>query len=392
MKVLLLGGTGVFGKSTARLLAREKQITEIALASRHLEAAQRAALEIGDKARAVCVDIKDLARLSSIAGDFNIIVNAAGPTSEVQIPALQAAIEAGVHYCDLGVIGHTAEKALQLDAQARAKGVTAIIGTGWCAITSLMAVHATHQLDETEELSVCYLFDISPGNYYSPEQSLARARELGHVETSWEDPLEGARGPVLTYRAGRWIRVEPSENPIEVVHPSGYRITAYPVDFPESVTLPHYLPGVNNISTLFSMSPPPLNELWLQQGRRIAEDETDPAGAALAFMETAVSDKERWLSSPPGYPSGYLMWDIVTGRKNGRQARYMCWPAFVLDWTTVPLIVVALRILRGEVSARGVFPPEACFELLSFFKDAAQYLSDEHRGKPLLEERFEWLE
>lgn len=59
MKVLLLGGTGVFGKSAAALLAREKQIAEIALASRHLETAQRVASEIGDKARAVCVDIKD---------------------------------------------------------------------------------------------------------------------------------------------------------------------------------------------------------------------------------------------------------------------------------------------------------------------------------------------
>jgi len=392
MKVLLLGGTGVFGKSTARLLAREKQITEIALASRHLEAAQRAALEIGDKAHAVCVNIKDLAHLSSIAGDFNIIVNAAGPTSEVQVPALQAAIDARVHYCDLGVVGRSTEKALQLDTQARARGVTAIIGTGWCAITSLMAVHATHQLDETEELSVCYLFDISPGNYYSPEQSLARARELGHVETSWEDPLECARGPVLTYRSGRWIRVEPSENPIDVVHPSGYRITAYPADLPETVTLPHYLPGVNNISILFSMSPPPLNELWLQQGRRIAGGETDPAGAALAFMETAVSDRERWLSRPLGYPSGYLMWANATGRKNGRQARHMCWPALGWDWTTVSFTVSALRILRGQVARRGVLPPEACFDLASFLKDAAQYVSDEHRGKPLLEERLEWLE
>lgn len=392
MKVLLLGGTGVFGKSAAALLAREKQITEIALASRHLEAAQRAALEIGDKARAVCVDIKDLARLSSIAGDYNIIVNAAGPTSAVQVPAIQAAIEAGVHYCDLGIVGRTAEKALQQDAQARAKGVTAIIDTGWLAVTSLMAVHATHQLDETNELTVCLLFDISPGSYFSPEQSLARARELGHVEPSWEDPLENARGPVLTYRAGHWMRVEPSENPIEVVHPSGYRIIAYPVDSPELLTLPHSIPGVSNISTLFSLIPPQLNELYLRQGRRIAEGETDPAGATLAFLEAAVADKERWLSNPPGYPSGYLMWDIATGRKNGRQARYICWPAFILDWTNVPLVIVALRILRGEVSMHGVLPPQACFDLASFFEEAARYVSEEHRGKSLLNERFEWLE
>jgi saccharopine dehydrogenase-like NADP-dependent oxidoreductase len=99
MKVLLLGGTGLFGKGAAALLARESEITEIGLASRHLESAQEVTAEIGAKARGVSGDIKDLSRLSSIAADYDIIINTAGPTSEVQIPALQAAIQAGVHYC-----------------------------------------------------------------------------------------------------------------------------------------------------------------------------------------------------------------------------------------------------------------------------------------------------
>ena len=97
MKVLLLGGTGGFGKNVSAYLAIDNRITEVALASRHIGAAQQAAVEFGDKARAVCVDIKDHTRLSSIASDFDMIVNAAGPTSEVQVPAIQAAIEAGVH-------------------------------------------------------------------------------------------------------------------------------------------------------------------------------------------------------------------------------------------------------------------------------------------------------
>ena len=392
MKALLLGGTGVFGKSAAALLSREKQVTEIALASRTLESAQRVASEIGDKAHAVCVDIKDLDRLSSIASDYDIIVNAAGPTSEIQVPAIQAAIEAGVHYCDLGIIGRTAEKALKLNEQAQARGVTAIIGTGWCAIRSLMAVHAAHQLDEIDELSACFQFDYSPGGFYSPDKSLARAHTQGHVETSWIDILECARSPVKTYRAGDWISIEPSEYPMEIVHPSGSMITAYPSDALEAITLPPYLPGVNNISILMSLVPPQLNELYLQHAQRMANDETDPAEAMVAFFEAALADKERWLSSTPGYPGGWWMWASVTGQKNGRQARYLCWPAMVLNWTNVPLIIVALRIMRGEVSLHGVMPPEACFELGSFLEEAAKYVHEEHRGKPLLNERFDWLE
>ncbi len=392
MRVLLLGGTGAFGKSAAALLAREIEITEIAVASRHLDTAQRTASNIGDKARAVCVDIKDLTKLSSIASDYDIIVNAAGPTSETQLPAIRAAIEAGVHYCDLGILGRTAEKALKLNSQAQAKGVTAIIGTGWCAIRSLMTVHAAHQLDEIDELFACFQFDYSPGGFFSPGNFLARVHKHGRVETSAVDIMESARGPVKIYRAGNWLSIEPIEGPMEIFHPAGTMITAYPLDASEAVTLPDYLPGVRNISVLMSFVPPPLNELILQHGHRMVKDEIDPASAIVAFYEAALADKECWLATPHGYPGGWWMWAGVTGRKNGRKARYLCWPAMFLDWTSVPLIIVALRILRGEVSMHGVLPPEACFELESFFEEVAKYVGEEHRGKPLLIERFDWLE
>jgi hypothetical protein len=391
MKVLLLGGTGLFGKQTATLLACENLITEIGLASRNLEHAQYSAKELGDKAHAVCVDIQDLSRLSSIAAGYDIIVNTAGPTSDVQVSAIQAAIEAGVHYCDLAAIGKYAESALKLDTQARAKGVTAIIGSGWVATMSLMAVFSDHQLDETESLSVCWLFDHSPGDYFSPEQSLARAREVGKVETSW-DLIETAGGPILTYRAGSWVHLNPLENPVEVIHPSGSKIIAYLTDSPSIFTLPSYLPGVQTVTCLLGMIPPQLMELFIKKSQRIATGETDWTGATMDYFEAAVAEKEHWLVSPSGYPRGWGMWVVAEGQKEGRKARYLCWPSFILNWTTVPLIITALRILRGEISQHGVLPTEACLKLESFLDEASKYVREEHRGKPLLNERLYWLD
>lgn len=318
-------------------------------------------------------------------------MNTAGPTGEVQLPAIQAAIAAGVHYCDLAAIGKYAENALKLDSQARARGVTAVIASGWVAMNSLMAVHASHQLDETEQVSVCWLFDHSPGDYFSPEQSLTRARETGKVETSW-DLIETAGGPVLTYRAGSWVRVNPLENPVEVIHPSGSKIIAYLADSPSIFTLPSYLPGVQTVTCLLGMIPPQLMELFILKSQRIARGETDWMGAAMDHFETASGDKERWLVSPPGYTSGWGMWVVAEGRKQGRKAHYLCWPSFILNWTTAPLIITALRILRGEISQHGVLPTEACLELESFLDEASRYVRDEHRGKPLLNEHFDWIE
>ena len=391
MKVLLLGGTGVFGSQAAAFLVGDTLITEVALASRHIEAARQAALKIGDKARAVCVDIKDVDKLSSIAFDFDIIVNAAGPTSEVQVPAIQAAIEAGVHYCDLAAIGKYADRALKLDTQARASGVTAVIATGWVAGTSLMAVHAARMLDVTSHISACWLFDYSPGHYFSPVQSLARARELGRIETSW-DMIETAGESQTTYREGRWLRLDPLENPVEVIHPSGSKITGYLADSPSTYTLPTYLPGVQTVTCLLGITPPQLMELFIQKSQRIGRGETDWSGAALDFLETAIEDENRWLIAPTRYPKGWWMWVVAEGQKDGRKARYICWLSMVLNWTIVPLIIVALRILRGDVSQRGVFPAEACFKLGPFLDEASTYLSADHQGKPLLNERFEWLD
>ena len=47
---------------------------------------------------------------------------------------------------------------------------------------------------------------------------------------------------------------------------------------------------------------------------------------------------------------------------------------------------------KGEVSEHGVLPAEACFDLVSFFDEASMYIPEEHRGKPLFNERFDWLE
>jgi hypothetical protein len=196
----------------------------------------------------------------------------------------------------------------------------------------------------------------------------------------------------MTYREGTWIRLDPLENPVEVIHPTGSKITGYLTDSPSTFTLPYYLPGVKTVNCLLGMVPPQLMELFIQKSQRIAGGETDWSGAALDFFETAVADKDYWLVAPASYPSGWWMWAVAEGQKGGRKARYLCWPSMVLDWTAVSLVIVALRILRGEISQHGVLPTEACFELGSFLIEASKYIPKEHQLKPLLNERFDWLE
>lgn len=89
MKVFALGGASRFGQHTARKLAASDVVSEIVIAGRNLEAAQRFAAELGDKATAVQVDILDEGRLASVAADSDILVNTAGPEFKVVLPALR---------------------------------------------------------------------------------------------------------------------------------------------------------------------------------------------------------------------------------------------------------------------------------------------------------------
>ncbi|MBI2201400.1 MAG: SDR family NAD(P)-dependent oxidoreductase, partial [Armatimonadetes bacterium] len=95
MRVLVVGGSGLFGSLTARRLASSDLVSEVAVAGRKEERAARVASEIGEKARAVQIDVRDERRLATVAADYDIVVNVAAPEWEVLLPALRAAIAAG---------------------------------------------------------------------------------------------------------------------------------------------------------------------------------------------------------------------------------------------------------------------------------------------------------
>lgn len=316
-------------------------------------------------------------------------MNVAAPEWEVLLPALRAAIVAGTDYCDIGAWGFTTERQLELDSPAKERGVAAVVGVGLDpGVDNLLAVHASGKFDRLEEVQLRFVFNI-PAFLTDIPQALKKLRSTGHVDATLLGTIYAASMPARAYREGRWIEIEAEENPVDVTHPDGETVTAYPVGTSEPITLPRYLPGVRSVTSLLSFFPPQLNELRFREGKRISREGLTPVEAARSFLETMAADPDRWLQAPAKFPFGWHPWVAATGWKDGRRARYTCWPLGPLYSTTIPLTVATLRILRGEVPARGVFPPEACFEPMPFFEEAATYAEEEDRDKPLLGERFE---
>lgn len=75
MNVLLLGGYGQFGLPTARQLVHYDLIEEVVIAGRNLEMAQRAAAEVGLKARALQLDADDAEAVGKALGPGNVLAS-----------------------------------------------------------------------------------------------------------------------------------------------------------------------------------------------------------------------------------------------------------------------------------------------------------------------------
>jgi saccharopine dehydrogenase-like NADP-dependent oxidoreductase len=388
-RVLALGGADWYGQRAAQLLVAFDLVSEIVIAGRNLEAAERAAARLGAKARAAQVDVLDEGRLAALAAGSDLIVNTAGPEWVVVVPALREAIRAGVDYCDIGAHGPTTEAALALHEAAKTAGITAVLGVGVDpCLSNLMMVHATRQLDQTDELTYC-IFQVTGLYGGDARTTLAEWREAGRAEAGWQMMMRLAAEQARHYRDGRWIDLDPVKSPASVSLPRGQRVTAYPVGMPEPITVPRTLREVRSVSVLVSFFPPQLNETFWELGGRVARGELNESEAAISFFDYVTAQHERSAAVPKGCESGWVTWVEAIGTKQGRPTSYKCWPVGGWDTTTGPLAAAALKILRGEIQMRGVLAPESCLDPLPFFAEVARLEGVEPPRGTLLGESFE---
>ncbi|WP_169814790.1 saccharopine dehydrogenase NADP-binding domain-containing protein [Nocardia crassostreae] len=109
MRVLVLGGTGATGEVAARTATTLPGVDEIVIEDREL--IDREAL---------------LAALRPV----DVVLNIVGPQGDYGCRVLRAAIAAGTHYLDICDDPRATCAMLELDAEARAAGVCAIVGMG----------------------------------------------------------------------------------------------------------------------------------------------------------------------------------------------------------------------------------------------------------------------
>lgn len=408
MKVFILGGYGAVGIQSAKLLARSDLVTEIALAGRNIERAQQIATEIGKKARAVQVNGADSELLSSLVAGYDILINVA--SNQVALPALEAAIRTGIHYCDIGWGKDFITSMLELTDKARQSGINAIICNGAApCLTNLMSVHAVNQLDETEQIQGGMSIVFEGTRVLTPQQWLENPKESLTVLQQFRPFLnwmaevahQSKSRTALTYQDGYWVEMDPLTNGLQVPLPHGGMVTAYPyvsID-PLFGSWPDDLATTSPVEMYFTPFPPQLHDFYRELIKRVSAGEIDPKSSINTFFETVEADPDRWLSVTDDFVAYPLDMVTAVGRKEGRAARYSCWllPSMWIEKnaqhiTSAPLTVTVLRILRGEIHEKGVNTAEKLFEPLPYLNEVASLLPELSPDGKILGESFDWLE
>src|SRR5438128_7508616 len=152
LKVLILGGYGAMAQSTVPDLLASPGVERVGIAGRSAAKAKAfAAAQRDGRATAVPVDARDSAALARELKRWDCVINSTW--YDLNVPIMEAAIEAGIHYCDLGGLYHQTLRQLKLDARARDAGVTCVLGIGSTPGTmNVMGMHGASKLDKVEKV------------------------------------------------------------------------------------------------------------------------------------------------------------------------------------------------------------------------------------------------
>ncbi|MBX8687140.1 saccharopine dehydrogenase [Mycobacterium sp. 20091114027_K0903767] len=395
MRVLALGGAGAMGAVAVRTVAYGGGVEHIVIADRDLAAAEGLARELADapvRVSARRVDVTDGTGLLDALGEADLVLNTVGPYYRFGLTVLRAAIETGTHYLDICDDWEPTVQMLELDAPARAAGVTAVIGMGASpGVSNLLAAAAASPLDSVRDVYTAWPVDVTAGGEEAGGgQLIGPDGSPTAAAVHW---MQQCSGTIAGVEAGAVTQQRPLR-PVSITVPGGRRGTAYTVGHPEPVTLQRTLKPTGESANLMVISPSALAYLdVLRRGidggrltneaaaRRIAKPDLP---GIIRSLPRALTNK-----GPGTLPPFFA---VAFGDRSGRDSAVLAHlnPAAGLDVlvtdmaraTGIPLALGMSQIVDGTARRAGVHPPDAVIDRDRFFADLDRELG--RTGSPPL--------
>jgi short subunit dehydrogenase-like uncharacterized protein len=333
--ITLFGATGYTGRLTARQLATlELPSGSIRLAGRSTEKLQQLAAELPYQPVLLTADAADPSSLPPLFKDTRVLINCAGPFTDLGEPVVALAAMHGVHYLDttneLGFV-HRMRSYHQL-AQNNQAAIVPACGFEVAFADSIAALLAQQLNSPLTTLDVIYA--LSGGNS-SRGSRLSAIRSLG---TSW-----------LAYRGGEWVSAVPCTATRTVALPKGPR-TALSFPSSEISTIPNHL-TVDRVTTWMVISR--RSSRWIKFVLPVF------AGLARTPLAPLMGNLSASLIKPP---SENLRtedrWLVqVEAESHARRGSITLNGKGVYEITAKVVVFAAQQLLSAQPKQFGVIPP-----------------------------------
>ncbi|WP_287155811.1 saccharopine dehydrogenase NADP-binding domain-containing protein [Candidatus Solincola tengchongensis] len=380
-RLTILGGCGAVGSTAARALAAGGYFSELVIADKEEEAARRLAAELGDKVSAAAVDADDAGSLREVMSGSDVVLNCVGPFYRFGPPILRAAIEAGVNYVDICDDMDATQEMLAMDEQAKAAGVSALVGMGSSPGMANLLVKFTAQtlLDQVDSV------DIYHAHGGEPVEGPAVIKHRFHsMEIDIPMFLDGEYRTVRLFEeSGKAL-----EEMTDFRDVGTYPVYAYP--HPETITLPKYIKGVRRVTNLGLVIPVSYANLIKDMVRlgltsdeplEVQGQKVIPREFAVAFVLSRRDAllKEAGIDSPRG-----CLKIVVKGTKDGEPHTYIFQMSSrgmgMGEGTGIPAALGAIVMGQGKIAMKGVFPPEAAVDPMDMIKLAGELIKSSGKG------------
>ena len=296
MKVVILGGTGVFGSRIAELLVRDGH--DVVIAVRRHRPAEKLARRLG--ARVLQLDLRaELAPLWVEKPD--VVVDAAGPYHAYGNDPYRIARECiarCIFYLDLADDPDFCEGIAALDAEARMAGVFALSGVSSVpALSSAVVAALADGMEGVEEIDAAIL----PGNRAPRGASVVRAI------------LSRTGRPFQLWQGNAWQRCRGWSRPRRYEIAPGLARTGYLIEVPDNRLFPAYF----RASTVVFRAG---LELWLMNaGLALLSRFRAMTGVDMPRLAVALARLTAAALWPFGTARGGMV-VRVTGRRDGGRA------------------------------------------------------------------------
>ena len=367
------------GRCAVRDLIQSSDVSEVVLADLEAVQTEKFASTLGSsKVQAVGLDVRDHERTAAVLKDADVALNAVQYYFNVDV--MKAALIAKTHYLDLGGLYHTTRRQLELDADFKRAGVTAVVGMGCVpGISNVMARWAADRLDSVETIRIRDGWrDFTPNapRFVATWSIQTLTDEFVQNAIIFED---GVLKEVPPISLAETITLLPPVGEVEVFTTLHSELATFPTSFKEK--------GIRNVN-------------W-KEGSAKGWQQDFQLLVALGLMERepltvkgySISPREFFLQLLAskhllGHPEEVVPEDCecsrvqVVGKKRGQPVELQLevlyrskkeWKVSSAQYGVgIPASIVAQMLGRNKIQTKGVFAPENCVDPNNLFSELAK--------------------